>query len=294
MSDLVTYDAKQLELIRRTVAKDCDAAEFDLFIANCRALRLNPLTRQVYAFVFSKDNPRFRNMVIVTSIGGYRAIAERTGCYRPDDRAPRITYDASLIGPANPLGIVSAEVTVYKKVGTDWWPVTADAYWEEFAPIENGAVNSKKTGWVKMPRIMIAKVAEAQALRKAWPEDFASVHAEDEIDARMVDITPSEAADSAAVASKLALVGGKDALTVCWEPGQPLVRVPMGKFCDALLEWARRPEQSSTDMRLFWQNNLAARVEFKARHGSDYLALQKTWFDLTDEKEKHENSQEVA
>lgn len=83
MNALALTDDKQLALIRRTVAKDCDAAEFDLFIHVCRAVRLDPLRRQIYAFVFGKDNPKKRQMTIVTSIGGYRSIAERTGNYRP-------------------------------------------------------------------------------------------------------------------------------------------------------------------------------------------------------------------
>lgn len=294
MSDLVTYDAKQLDLIRKTVAKDCNAAEFDLFIANCRALRLNPLTRQVYAFVFNKNKPDYRNMVIVTSIGGYRAIAERTGCYRPDDRAPRITYDPDLKGPLNPLGIVSAEVTVYKRVGGDWFPVTAQAYWDEFCPTnyEGTAVDPKKTGWVKMPRIMIAKVAEAQALRKAWPEDFASVHEETEIDRSMVDITPSEAADRAATDAKLALIGGKDAITVQWEVNGKLDRVPLGKFAETTLRWAGNKQISSTDMRIFFNTNTMGRGEFKAKRASEYLDWHREWEALTERKEQEETTQE--
>ena len=296
MTELVTYDAKQLDLIRRTVAKDCNAAEFDLFIANCRALRLNPLTRQVYAFVFSKNNPEYRNMVIVTSIGGYRAIAERTGNYRPDEKAPRITYDDSLKGPLNPLGIVSAEVTVYKKVGADWFPVTAEAYWEEFCPTnrEGTAVDPKKTGWVKMPRVMIAKVAEAQALRKAWPEDFAAVHEESEIDRSMIDITPSEAADAVATDAKLALIGGKDAITLDWGNGSPLARVPLAKFADAVLEHANSRDLTAMELRAFWHRNLPARGEFKAKAGSDYLELQREIEAITERKEQAETAQDAA
>lgn len=40
MNALVTLEGRNLDLVRRTVAKDCDAAEFDQFIHICRAVRL--------------------------------------------------------------------------------------------------------------------------------------------------------------------------------------------------------------------------------------------------------------
>ena len=137
MSAIAVVDtARSLDLIRRTVAKDCEPAEFDTFIHICRAVGLDPLRRQIYAFVFGKDNPSARRLSVVTAIDGYRAIAERTGNYRPDDRAPRIEYSEEAKDVSkNPLGIVRAEVTVYKHAHGAWFPVTGEAFWDEYAPI---------------------------------------------------------------------------------------------------------------------------------------------------------------
>lgn len=293
MTAVVSWQPSQLALIKRTVAKDCNDDEFNQFIHICKTVRLDPLRRQIYAFVFGKNEPKYRQMTIVTGIGGYRSIAERTGTYRPDDRAPR--YDmGEKNAKTNPLGIARAEVTVYKRAHGEWFPVVGEAFWDEYVPLKDGAIDAKKTGWVKMPRVMIAKCAEANALRKAWPDDFDGIYEESEIDRRMVDITPSESVNEAEAERKLALMGGKDALTVMWDDGAKLERVPEGQFIDRALKWARQPTVTSTEVRIWWNRNEPARAEFKARHGSDYLELQKSIEKLTDDKENAEAKQDAA
>jgi phage recombination protein Bet len=314
MNALVDYQGKQLDLIRRTVAKDCEPAEFDQFIHICKHTRLDPIRRQIYCFIFHKNDPARRQMTVVTSIGGYRAIADRTGNYRPDENAARIEIDSALVSPCNPLGIGRCEVMVHKFSHGQWFPVTGEAHWDEYAPIITGGeegfewvatgetypaghekagkpkmkkkmlgeivkrLDPLKTGWTKMPRIMIAKCAEANALRKAWPDDFAMLQTEEETDrAHSLDLSASELADEAAAGAKLALMGGADALTVMWEHGAKLERVPSGKFCDAVLQWASQKDRTSTELEIWWSANLPARGEYKARHGAEYLEFQKEW-----------------
>lgn len=271
------YEGKSLDLVRRTVAKDCNPAEFDQFIHICRHTRLDPLKRQIYCFVFNKHDNAKRQMVIVTGISGYRAIAERTGNYRPDEDAPRITYDDKAKNKdTNPLGIVKAEVCVYKFSHGAWYKVTGEAYWDEYVPISGGRIDSRKGGWVKSPRVMLPKCAEAQALRKAWPDDFANLYLEDEMDrSEIIDITPTEAADQASEAVKLALVGGANALTVQWGNADQLVRVSVGEFVDRVVEYVSKPERTVEEIHGWWQRNLSARAEFKAKHGHDFLELQR-------------------
>ncbi len=224
MGALTTLDGKNLDLVRRTVAKDCDAAEFDQFIHICRAVRLDPLRRQIYAFVFNKQDPKKRQMTIVTSIAGYRAIADRTGAYRPGPT--EVMTDVTMADPAtNPRGISHAIATVYKHSHGEWHEVTETAYWEEFAPLKEVwqdnqptgkfALDPKKDGWRRMPRVMIEKCAEAKALRRAWPDDFAGLAMEDEIDRAMtIDATATELADMAASEKRMELIGGPNCITI--------------------------------------------------------------------------------
>ena len=63
--------------------------------------------------------------------------------------------------------------------------------------------------WAKMPRLMLAKVAEALAIRKAWPDDFANVYASEEVDrSRAAAVLPSEEASAGAIEERLARIGG--------------------------------------------------------------------------------------
>ena len=56
------YNPRDLALIRRTVAGDTTDDEFALFIHWARSLRLDPLRRQVHAFVFHKHDPKKRRL----------------------------------------------------------------------------------------------------------------------------------------------------------------------------------------------------------------------------------------
>ncbi len=80
-----TYDPRTLALIRRTVAAGCSDDEFNLFMHTARHLGLDPLRRQIYAFIDDAGRPGRRRMAIITGIDGFRTIAARSGNYRPDE-----------------------------------------------------------------------------------------------------------------------------------------------------------------------------------------------------------------
>lgn len=280
------YEGKQLDLIRRTVAKDCNPAEFDQFVHICKAVRLDPLRRQIYAFVFSKDDPSKRQMTIVTAIGGYRAIADRTGNYRPGPTT--ITYSEGAANAAtNPLGIEYAEATVFKHSHGEWHPVTERAYWEEFAPIKEiwmdkkpsgkFELDRKKDGWRRMARVMIEKVAEAKALRRAWPDDFAGLEIEEETDRRSMDLTATELAEEAATAKRFEAIGGVNSITIDWCDGGELRREPIGTFGDKVLAFIRENRESPMTVRAFHNRNVESLKEYWAKDKAGALELKKAF-----------------
>jgi phage recombination protein Bet len=121
------YNPRDLALIRRTVASDTTDDEFALFIHWARTLRLDPLRRQVHAFVFHKTDPKKRRLSLVTSIEGFRAIAARTGNYRPDETEPAFVADDALKAETNPAGLVSCSVRVWQYAHGQWFPITSVA-----------------------------------------------------------------------------------------------------------------------------------------------------------------------
>ncbi|WCS27273.1 phage recombination protein Bet [Methylobacterium sp. NMS14P] len=262
------YDAKAVALIRRTVAADTNDDEFNLFVHTARHLRLDPLRRQIFAFVYNKDKPAKRRMSIIVAIDGFRAIADRTGDYRPDEDEPSFEIDPELKGPANPAGLVKATVRVFKFAHGGWHRVTASAYWEEYAPVTeqwsdvvrkdsgktwpNGDVKydvvpaegatrilklDTSGNWGKMPRLMLAKVAEALALRKAWPDDLANVYAAEEMDrSRASEVLPSEAAAEGATQERLERIGAGRTILFQFGPNTPLEPVEIGRIADRVRE----------------------------------------------------------
>jgi len=302
----VTDDGKALALVRRTVAADTNNDEFDLFIHMARSMRLDPLRRQIYAVVYSKNDPKKRKMSLIVGIDGFRTVADRTGNYRPDDEEPTIEVDTALCGPANPAGIVKATVRVFKFSHGQWHKVTASAYWDEYAPIREewsevekvdsgekwpdgntkyttkpkpGAtkIRTLDTGgqWGKMPRVMLAKVAEALALRKAWPDDFSNVYAEEEVErSRALDVSASEIVEQAAVAERQAKIGGP-AITVDWCDGQPLEGVPVGKFADRVMSFLDASTDEPGSVLAWADRNRHALREFWALNKTDATAIKK-------------------
>lgn len=290
------HDPKMVALVHRTAAKDCNEDEFNQFIAVSRDLNLNPLRKQIYAFVFNKENAAKRNMVIVVAIDGMRAISARGGLYRPDNKAPRWVMDESLKDPlTNPLGIESCEVSIFtghklRDAGgaerIEWNEVVGVAYWLEFAPIkkpwgdnpEPARLDPKKDGWIKSGRHMIAKCAEAIAHRKANPEPLSMVYAEEEthrgqvIEGEYTDLTPSEMVSQADKQSRIERIGGPSLYAVFDDAGT-MESVPMGKFFDRVD--AHTKAQAPEAVRLFVDRNKVGLQAFWAHSKNDALELKK-------------------
>ena len=211
-------DAKKISLVKKMAAKDCNDDEFNVFVAVAADLNLNPLRKQIYAFVFNKNDAERRNMTLVVGIDGGRAIAARTGNYRPDDQEPHWVFNDELKDPlTNPHGIEKCTVGVYHRPTRNdpFERIVHTVYWEEFAPlvtrgdadayewVDTGEVwadsgKAKKTRrlregatatlrldpskeqWIRAGRNQIAKCAEMGALRKGWPEDLSRIVVEEE------------------------------------------------------------------------------------------------------------------
>lgn len=284
------YTGAQLALIKRTVAKDTNTDEFDLFMAVARMKGLDAFSKQIAAIVFNKNKPDKRNMSIITTIDGMRAIAARSGRYRPDEDEPDYTVDVAEKGPLNPKGLIKAKVRIWIADAMNaggWKPATGVAYWEEFAPIKDEWAENAQTGkykptgeqtldtggnWGKMPRIMLAKCAEAQALRKAFPEDLSGLYEAAELDrAQVLDVTASQLIGDYETEARLERVGAIGGIMLQLTPTSPIEAVQLGQIADRVLDVAR--DFDLTQMRWFESANTQPLREFWARAPSDALAL---------------------
>jgi phage recombination protein Bet len=301
-----THSTKQIALIQSTVAKDCNTGEFNLFIEVARAKGLDPFLGQIIPMIFSKDNAKKRKMTIIINRDGQRVIAQRCGDYRPASKTPTYETDPEIKCPTNPHGIVSATVYLWKQdpKTAEWFEVAGQAFWEEFAPIsfapnqysyvetgdtwddgkpkkmkvlkEGAAPSLDDSGnWCKMPRLMIAKCAEMQALRAGWPEQFTGLYDEAELDrAKTLDLTASEIVEHEREESRLRLIAGNDAITVTWGDGWALENVPVGKFYDRAEQFinesdaltvAKWADANREPLRTFWAKSPTDALELKKK-----------------------------
>lgn len=168
----LTFTDEQRQMIRDTYANGASDAEFAVLMEIAKARRLNPLLRQIH-FV-KRWTPKGDVWSPQVSIDGLRAIAQRTGLYDGQDE-PRFEE-----APDGSLRL--CKVAVYRK---DWQrPAVGVAYWTEYVQTTRDKQTGKKRPtemWERMPHVMLSKVAEAIALRKAFPEDMAGLYTGDEM-----------------------------------------------------------------------------------------------------------------
>lgn len=290
MSDMITFTAPQLKVIKDTVAKDTNPTEFNLFLEACRSYGLDPFRKQIHAVVYSKDNADKRKMTIIVSRDGLRVLAHRCRDYRPASDPAQIIYDSGAKGPTNPKGIVSATVKLWKQDNRgEWYPVIGEAYWDEFAPVadewafDEESRKRKPTGkkvldasgnWAKMPIVMITKCAESQALRAGWPETFGNIHAEEEMERVTAAATASEALEAHERAEREAKTGGRGLLMV-FDDAMKLEKVPMGSVADRVAEFIQT--QDPDEVYKFRVRNEDALREFWTASPSDALSLKKAF-----------------
>jgi phage recombination protein Bet len=169
--------ASQLSVITNAIAKGANTDELRYFMAVAKKAGLDPLTKQIH-FVKRKsrnlDGTYTEIASIQTGIDGYRAIAERTGTLAGIDDA---IYDKEDDDHPN-----KASVTVYRMVAGNKVPFTASARWKEYCQTRTYQGQTKPMGlWEKMPYLMLAKCAEALALRKAFPNDLSGIYTNEEM-----------------------------------------------------------------------------------------------------------------
>ena len=288
---LTRRDPRRVALFSRTAGKELRGAEVDEALEWCEIYGANPFVRDIYFFVFDADKPDKRRVVPVLGIGLYRKIAARTGNYRPDEAPPRFVYSEAAVGPLNPKGLVSAEVSVNVHSHGAWHKVTSCLKWEERAPIreiwaENDhgkrrptgtfELDPKKTNWATMPETMLAKCTEADAIRKAWPNETSGSYLAEELDAaQTIEATATEIVDGYERQQRLSAVGATNALMVQWDDNGPIVSVPVGKFGDAALTHIRNNAGEPLTIQLWATRNREVLRTYWAHDKAGALAVKK-------------------
>lgn len=183
-SSISTFSDSEIDLIKTTICKGATDTELNLFLYQASKTGLNPLARQIYAVKRYDSREKKEVMSIQTSIDGFRLIAERTNQY------------AGQVGPfwCGEDGVwkdvwVSKGSPFASKVGVlrhgfdepCWGVARFDAYKQTFRDRDTKEEKLSPM-WAKMGDVMIAKCAESQALRKAFPQELSGLYTADEME----------------------------------------------------------------------------------------------------------------
>lgn len=162
------FNREQLELIKSQIAPEATQDELKLFLYQCKRTGLDPLTRQIYCIHrWTKGGKR---MTIQTSIDGFRVIAERSGNYGGQSE-PLFTYENG--------NLISCKISVFRFHNDIRFEAAVGvAYLAEYCQYDK---EGKPMGLWSKPHIMLSKVAEALALRKAYPQDLSGIYTSEEM-----------------------------------------------------------------------------------------------------------------
>lgn len=166
-------DRALLDALRASHYPGASDASIYLLIAYCRAMQVDPMLKPAHIVPMDVEIPgkpgtKEKRDVIMPGIGLYRIIAERSNAYLgkgAPELGPMIEIDINGERLRVPEWI---SVTVRKLVGDRVAEFTAPEYWiENYGQKNGGYVNAM---WKRRPIGQLAKCAEAQALRQAFPD----------------------------------------------------------------------------------------------------------------------------
>ena len=166
-SDQNFWDEQQLAALKQIGLANAPKPELAVFLHYCQRTGLDPFARQIYMI------ERGGRFTIQASIDGLRIVAQRSNEYAGQAGpfwcgADGVWTDVWL--QATPP--TAAKVGVMRKGFTEvLWAVAKFESYNANSPI-----------WKKMPDLMIAKCAEALALRKAFPNDLSGIYTAEEME----------------------------------------------------------------------------------------------------------------
>lgn len=180
MSDIIKTESNALAMSEPELMKVLQSSLYPgastdsvrMVLGYCKASGLDPMQKPVHIVPMWDSKSRTMRDVVMPGIGLYRTQAARSGCagVTEPEFGPDVT---EAIGGQQITYPSWCRVTVKRQLASgEIAEFTAKEFWRENYAIKGGQEKSVAPNamWTKRPYGQIAKCAEAQALRKAFPE----------------------------------------------------------------------------------------------------------------------------
>ncbi|MDR1853860.1 MAG: phage recombination protein Bet [Azoarcus sp.] len=222
-------EAELMNVLRNSLYPGAKDESIRLVIGYCKAAGLDPMQKPVHIVPMWDSKSKAMRDVVMPGISTYRIQAVRSGCYAG--------MSDPEFGPVIEKDLGGSPVSY-----PEWCRVTVrrllpNGVLAEFAAVERWTENYATAGkdtiapnamWKRRPFAQLAKCAEAQALRKGFPEVGAQPTA-DEMEGKDLDDAPTfDAATGAPAARK-----ERPAPTV-----KELPEYPSAQFAEHCADWA--------------------------------------------------------
>lgn len=165
-------EAEMMKVLQSSLYPGAAPDSIKMVLGYCKAAGLDPMQKPVHIVPMWDSKAGCNRDVIMPGIGLYRTQAARSGCAGVTE--PEFGPDTSEnIGGTTVTYPAWCRVTVKRRLQTgEVVEFTAKEFWKENYAVKGGKERSiaPNAMWLKRPYGQIAKCAEAQALRKAFPE----------------------------------------------------------------------------------------------------------------------------
>ena len=261
--DPAGFSQAKIDLIKNQICVGATNDELQLFLFICQKTGLDPIARQIYALKRKVKEKKWNiqtkkydwsyveKMSVQTSIDGFRLVAQRTGKYAGQDGPFWCGKDAKWHDIWLTEGYpVAAKVGVLHKDFRD--PLYAVAKWDAYKQTyEKDGKTVLGNMWEKMPDLMIAKCAEALALRRAFPQELSGLYTTDEMGQADNPVTVVHTPGKADVIDPEPVDDTDDPVKEEQAPGKPApdgVKMASDKQCHAIvnmcMEWKDGSKQT--------------------------------------------------
>lgn len=188
-------------VLKETVWPDAQDRSILLAIDYCRARKLDPFKRPVHIVpVYSKKANNGKGGMVDTiwaGISELRTTATRTGNYAGKDQTAFGPEVSEVFGEEKDELMVTyplwAQITLYRIVGGIRCAfVGPKVFWKEAYAKASNKTTKPNYMWTQRPNGQLDKVAEAGALRVAFPEELGNLYAAEEVEGKDMDVSDAE------------------------------------------------------------------------------------------------------